>query len=87
MMTKRRKIRAAIAKAFKAFVKSGHFMRGSKFSFDPNAYYCTLPDGTGPVLLSMRPYYGWSEARRASRRIHPRGFICRGSTMNRLLAS
>ena len=85
-MTTRRKIRAALAKAFKAFVKRNpHISRDTVFKFDNRAYYCTLADGGGQVLLSPQPYYRWKEARRAAKRIHPRAFICTGTTMKKLL--
>lgn len=47
--------------------------------FEPDAYYLTL----GTILLDLKPYYGWKNARRAAKRIHNNAFIMRGSTVNR----
>ena len=86
-MMKRRKIRHLLIKAYKAFALFKKKNPSTPGQVIPSAYYATLDLGDGPILLSMRPYFNWKQARRAARHIHHGAFICRGATLQRLLST
>lgn len=98
MKINKRLLRSKIARAFRAFRAFHRSMwvrtekgwakpkMSTSFTFHPRAYYATLADSFGgQIVLSMRPYFNWKQARRAAKRIDRRAFICRGATLTRLL--
>lgn len=49
--------------------------------FAENQYYICM----GTNLLSVQPYGSWKKGRAAAKRVHPKAFIMKGSTVNRYI--